>query len=185
MNPAANTTSRPEVHFQALLHLQARGRWSELLEHGQQLLLLGLTPQQRALVLQLLGEAAMADGDRGDAELWLEKSLLLQFMPQTALQWLELVWPEWVWQEADLDDQQCCPSWIPVCQQLVCHGHGELLLRSLMGLLAQLPLEGQRLELVETMERWDGLLLSSHPVLGRQWSWLRRAAASGGQGMWA
>jgi hypothetical protein len=185
VNPAATAASSPEDQFQALLHLQASGRWAALAEQGQQLLEQGLAPPQRALVLQLLAEAALAEGDRAGGERLLEQALVLLCLPQMALQWLELVLPEWVWQEANPERQERSPAWVPLCQQLVRQGHGELLLRSLMGLLAQLPLEGQRLELVEAMEQWDALLLASQPGLRRQWQWLQQAAPSGGNGLWA
>jgi hypothetical protein len=173
----------PLNQFQRLLELQEQANWSTLETQCSQLLEQGLEPHQRALVLQLQAQACLVNGTREQAAHLLKQALGYMFLPQAALQWLAVVIPEWVWQEPDR--QALLPAWVEVSRQLVRQGFGDVLLRSLMGLFAQLPLEGQREALVLAIEHFDALQLEQHPQLQRQWILLRQAAAGGGDGCWA
>jgi hypothetical protein len=54
-----------------------------------------------------------------------------------------------------------------------------------MAVLAQLPLEGHREQLVKLLEERDALLLAGCAERTRAWRWLRQAAPMGGNGFWA
>ena len=176
MKPAA--TSHPSLNeqYQAVLQLQSEGRWGEVSARTTALLEGPLQPQQRALLLQVQAEACLSEGDNQQAARLIEQSLQWMWMPDLALRWLEITLPEWVWQEASQEELPWAPAWVAVCQQLVRAGHGPVLIAAVRGLLGELPLEGQRQELLEAMERWQALLLEEQPALKRQWRWLRRLA---------
>jgi hypothetical protein len=175
----------PVNQFQRLLELQEQGSWASLEERCSELLQQPLLPPQRALVLQLKAQACLTSGAREQATELLEQAMGLLFLPQTALQWLALAIPDWTWQLSEDEWIDTTPTWVAICQQLVDQGYGELLLKSLMGLIAQLPLQGQRGELVMAIDRFDALRTHSHPQLLRQWTLVKQAAPSGGDGYWS
>lgn len=159
-----------------MLQLQAEARWPELINAAGCLLASpGLRPHQQALALELQAEALRHNGERDQAAVALGRAVRLAASPLSSLEWLAQCWEQ-------LDTN--ASDWPELCRALVQRGHGAVLLRSLMGVLGQLPLEGQRQQLLDAIEARDALRLGSHPELKRQWAWLRQAAAAGGNGFW-
>lgn len=156
--------------------MQAEARWPDLIEAAGTLLATpGLRPHQQALTLELQAEALRQNGEREQAAAVLSRAVRMAPWPLSSLEWLAQRWEQ-------LDDS--ASDWPELCRALVQRGHGAVLLRSLMGVLGHLPLEGQRQRLLDAIEARDALQLGSHPDLRRQWAWLRQAAASGGNGFW-
>lgn len=135
------------------------------------LLTSSLEPLQRALVLQLQGEALRAQGERAAAERVWSQSLALRFSPQVAFGLAELsLLPVVRW-----GDQQ---RWLPLLGQLLQHGDGSDLLRWLLHVLAEYPLQQQRQQLLDALEQHQRPLLLANPGLSARWRRLRRCVGS-------
>lgn len=169
-------TPQIDHQFSALLDLEARAEWQELLIDATKLLECGfLKPHQLAMLKGLKASALKNLGHREEAYGELLDSITLHTTPLSALTWLEHAW------EGKPNPH---PVWLPITRELVLRSHGQVLLLTLMGVLGRLPLQGQRQQLLDQIEALDAFLLSSHSDLARQWHWLRRAAPGGGSGTW-
>ena len=102
----------------------------------------------------------------------------------SSLQWLEGQLQQLVFEQSEEEASQG-RGWVAICQLLIRKGYAAPLLRSIMAVLAQLPLEGHREQLLNLLEERDALLLADSPERARAWRWLRQAAPNGGNGFWA
>ena len=136
--------------LQALVAAPAKGKDSAAFEqelHHLQQQTLGA--EQRALVLQCEGQWHRQQGALDQAaRSWME-SLEQAFAVRVALDWLELVCS----QSVEVPDDQLRR----VCDGVASHGGGLALDRWLQRRLDQLPLDQQRLALLERLERCGGL----------------------------
>ncbi len=168
-----------------MLELHSEARWQELVDDSFTLLAMtGLKPAQQALILGLRMDALKALGQQdtaaGDGLL----ALSLWTSPLTALQWLEGQLQQLVFEQSEEEASQG-GGWVAICQLLIRKGYAAPLLRSIMAVLAQLPLQGHREQLLNLLEERDALLLDASEERVRAWRWLRQAAPIGGNGFWA
>ncbi len=166
---SVNATAERLQQFQALQEQLAQGDRATAAVTARTLLTDALQPLQRALVLQLQGELLRAEGDRGAAQrVWMQ-SLGLRFSPQVAFALAELsLLPAVRWQEQ--------PQWQWLIRQLLECGYGAELLRWLLHVLEQYPLDQQRQQLLEALEREHQPLLERDAGFRRRWQRLRRCA---------
>jgi hypothetical protein len=171
--------------FLALLELHSAARWQDLVEGSSTLVAMaGLKPAQKALILGLRMDALKALGQQDTAADDGLQALSLWTSPLTALQWLEGQLQHLVFEQGENEASQS-RGWVAICQLLIRKGYAAPLLRTVMAVLAQLPLEGHREQLLNLLEERDALLLADSEEMARAWRWLRQAAPSGGNGFWA
>ena len=168
-----------------MLELHSAARWQDLVEGSSALLAMaGLRPAQQALILGLRMDALKALGQQDTAAGDGLQALSLWTSPLTALQWLEGQLQHLVFDQSD-DKASQSRGWVAICQLLIRKGYAAPLLRSIMAVLAQLPLQGHREQLLNLLEERDALLLADSADRARAWRWLRQAAPIGGNGFWA
>jgi len=174
-----------DQQFLALLELHRGARWQDLETGSSELLAMaGLKPAQRALILGLRMEAHQALGHQEHAAGDGLQALGLWTSPLIALPWLEDRLLRLAWEQSEEEASQG-RGWVAICQLLIRKGYAAPLLHTVMAVLAQLPLEGHREQLVKLLEERDALLLASSAERARAWRWLRQAAPMGGNGFWA
>lgn len=144
----------------------------------------GLKPAQKALILGLRMDALKALGQQDNAAGDGLQALSLWPSPLTALQWLEERLLQLAFEQRE-DKASQSRGWVAICQQLVHMGYAAPLMRTVMAVLAQLPLQGHRDQLLNLLEERDALLLADSAERARAWRWLRQAAPMGGNGFWA
>jgi hypothetical protein len=174
-----------DQQFLALLELHSAARWQDVVEGSSALLAMAaLQPAQRALILGLRMDAFKALGHQDNAAGDGLQALSLWTSPVNALQWLEGQLQQLVFDQSE-DEASHSRGWVAICQQLIRKGYAAPLLRSIMAVLAQLPLQGHREQLLNLLEERDALLLDASEERARAWRWLRQAAPIGGNGFWA
>lgn len=174
-----------DQQFLALLELHSAARWQDLVAGSSTLLAMaGLKPAQRALILGLRMDALKALGHQDTAAGDGLQALSLWTSPLTALQWLEGQLQQLVFEQSEEEASQG-RGWVVICQLLIQRGYAAPLLRTVMAVLAQLPLQGHREQLLNLLEERNALLLADSPERARVWRWLRQAAPIGGNGFWA
>lgn len=168
-----------------MLELHRAARWQDLVANSSSLLAsAGLKPVQRALILDIRSDALKALGHQDQAGADDLQALSLWTSHLTALQWLEGHLQQLIFEQREETASPGC-GWVAICQLLIQKGSAEPLLRSIMAVLAQLPLQGHREQLLNLLEEQDALLLGGSVERARAWRWLREAAPSGGNGFWA
>jgi hypothetical protein len=174
-----------DQQFLALLELHSAARWQDLVAGSSTLLAMaGLKPAQKALILGLRMDALKALGHQDKAAGDGLDALRLWPSPLTALQWLEGQLQQLVFEQSEMESYQG-RGWVAICQLLIHKGYAAPLLRSIMAVVAQLPLQGHREQLLNLLEERDALLLDASDERARAWRWLRQAAPIGGSGFWA
>jgi hypothetical protein len=174
-----------DQQFLALLELHSAARWQDLENDSSTLLAMaGLKPAQKALILGLRMDALKALGQQDTAADDGLQALSLWASPLTALQWLEGQLQQLVFEQSEEEASQG-RGWVAICQLLIQRGYAAPLLRTVMAVLAQLPLQGHREQLLNLLEERNALLLADSPERARVWRWLRQAAPIGGNGFWA